>query len=172
MLVLFLLVIILFTAAAVFLLIGVVSYSTGSGVSDTRYYVVKEVVDGDTIVLEDGTKIRYVGIDTPELHHPEIGEECGGKDARQENIRLLSGKKVRLIKDVTDRDEYGRLLRYVFTEDGVFINYELARSGYAQVFDVPPDRLFTYTFTKAQIEAKKEGRGLWTKCYNITRATQ
>jgi micrococcal nuclease len=133
------------------------------------YYKVARVVDGDTILLENKQTIRYLGIDTPELHHPTIGVECGGLEASMQNQELLAGKRVRLISDVTDRDSYGRLLRYVFTEDGTFVNYELIRGGYGQVFQMQPDHLFTNTFTQAQMEAKKEGSGLWRTCYNLTK---
>jgi micrococcal nuclease len=133
------------------------------------YYKVERVVDGDTIVLENKQTVRYLGIDTPELHHPTIGEECGGLVASAQNQKLLAGKRVRLISDVTDRDSYGRLLRYVFTEDGTFVNYELIRGGYGQVFEMQPDHLLTKTLTQAQMDAKKEGSGLWKTCYNLTK---
>ena len=133
------------------------------------YYRVERVVDGDTIVLENKQTVRYLGIDTPELHRPTIGAECGGLEASAENQKLLAGKRIRLISDVTDRDSYGRLLRYVFTEDGTFVNYELIRGGYGQVFEMQPDHLLTKTFTQAQMDAKKDGIGLWKTCYNLTK---
>jgi micrococcal nuclease len=133
------------------------------------YYKVERVVDGDTIVLENKETIRYLGIDTPELHHPTIGVECGGLEASAQNQKLLAGKRVRLVSDVTDRDAYGRLLRYVFTEDGTFVNYELIRGGYGQVFEMQPDHLLTKTFIQAQMDTKKEGSGLWKTCYNLTK---
>jgi len=131
-----------------------------------QYFKVKDIDDGDTIVLENGSVIRYLGIDTPETHHPTIGEECGGKEATQENIRLLKNKKVRLIKDETEKDQYGRLLRYVFTEDGVFINYELVRKGFAQILEIPPDHIFRQTLLDAQNFAHDNKLGIWSLCYN------
>ena len=133
------------------------------------YYRVERIIDGDTIVLENKETVRYIGLDTPELHHPSIGEECGGKEAANLNSKLLTGKRVRLISDVTDKDAYGRLLRYVFTEDGTFINYEIIRQGYAQTFNIPPNNLMTKTLTQAQLDAKKDNRGLWTTCYKPTK---
>jgi len=133
------------------------------------YFKVQRVVDGDTIILENKETVRYLGIDTPELHHPSIGAECGGLEASEKNQEILAGKRVRLVSDVTDRDSYGRLLRYVFTEDGTFVNYELIRDGYGQVFEMQPDRMLTNTFTQAQMDAKKEGSGLWKTCYNLTK---
>lgn len=129
------------------------------------YYTVQEITDGDTIVLNNGEIIRYLGIDTPELHHPKIGEECGGKDAKEENLKLLEGKKVRLEKDTTDKDDYGRLLRFVFTDDGYFVNYEIIRRGWAQILPIPPDTKFDKVFLDAQLTAKKEKLGIWSKCF-------
>jgi len=131
-----------------------------------KYYRVTGVDDGDTIVLEDGSTIRYLGIDTPETHHPTIGEECGGKEATDYNKKLVEGKRVRLIKDITDKDQYGRLLRYVFTEDGQFVNYMLIRNGFAQTLPISPDMLFDKTFEDALKIAKKENLGIWKKCLN------
>jgi micrococcal nuclease len=131
-----------------------------------KYYRVTGVDDGDTIVLEDGSTIRYLGIDTPETHHPTIGEECGGKEATDYNKKLVEGKRVRLIKDITDKDQYGRLLRYVFTEDGQFVNYMLIRNGFAQTLPISPDMLFDKTFEDALKIAKKENLGIWKKCFN------
>jgi len=130
------------------------------------FTLVKEVIDGDTIVLENGDVIRYLGIDTPELHHPKVGEECGGKEASDANSELVAGKKVKLEKDITDKDQYGRLLRFVFSDDGVFVNYELIRRGYAQVLAIPPDKKFEKVFIDAQLTAKNENLGIWQKCFN------
>jgi micrococcal nuclease len=134
--------------------------------SVVKYFKVKEIIDGDTIVLENGDTVRYLGIDTPETHHPKIGVECGGREAEEENKKLLKNKKVRLIKDETEKDRYGRLLRYVFTEDGVFVNYELVRNGFAQTLEIPPDHLFRKTLLDAQNIAVKEKLGIWSKCFN------
>ena len=133
---------------------------------EVKYFKVKGIDDGDTIVLENGDKIRYLGIDTPETHHPKIGAECGGKEATEENERLLKNKRVRLLKDESEKDQYGRLLRYVFTEDGVFINYELVRKGFAQILEIHPDHLFRQTLLDAQNMAIKEKLGIWSKCFN------
>ena len=77
---------------------------------------VVRVIDGDTIEVEiDGTsyRVRYIGIDTPETVHPQKPVECFGKEASEKNRELVEGKRVRLEKDVSDTDKYGRLLRYV-----------------------------------------------------------
>jgi len=99
------------------------------------------VVDGDTIYVQLGDrveKIRYIGMNTPETHHPTKGEEPGGREAAETNRRLVGGKRVRLELDVRTRDRYGRLLAYVWVDD-VMVNAELLRLGYAQVMTVPPN---------------------------------
>ena len=132
--------------------------------NDSIFYEVQSVNDGDTILLKSGEAVRYLGIDTPETHHPTIGEECGGKEATDFNKRLLEGKRVRLLKDISETDHYGRLLRYVFTEDGLFVNYELVRNGLAQPLIMGEDILFEETFYDAQVSAKKDNLGIWRDC--------
>lgn len=127
---------------------------------------VVRVIDGDTIQVDiDGSleRVRYIGIDTPETVHPRKGVECFGKEASAKNAALVDGKKVRLVRDVSDRDRYGRLLRYVWVDD-VFVNLELVREGYAQVSTYPPDVEHTDAFIAAQREARTGHRGLWSAC--------
>jgi micrococcal nuclease len=138
--------------------------------AENSYYTVKEVIDGDTIILNTGDRIRYLGIDTPELHHPTIVPECGALEAKDENVKLLAGKRLRVEKDTTDKDQYGRLLRYVFTEDGYFVNYEIVRRGWAQVFVIYPDHKYEMMLTDAQLSAVKENLGIWRHCVNNQRA--
>ncbi len=132
---------------------------------NTEVYAEK-VIDGDTIHINAGERIRYAGIDAPETHHPEVGEECYDEEATAFNKQLVMGKQLYLVSDKTDSDHYGRLLRYVFTDDGVFVNYALVRNGYAQVLNIPPDDMFYDYFAEAQRQAKAEGLGIWTHCFN------
>jgi len=121
------------------------------------------VVDGDTIYVKLADrveKIRYIGMNTPEIHHPTKGEEPGGREAAETNRRLVGGKRVRLELDVRTRDRYGRLLAYVWVDD-VMVNAELLRLGYAQVMTVPPNVRHQELFVKLQREARDAGRGLW-----------
>lgn len=129
------------------------------------------VVDGDTIEVEGKKTVRYIGINAPETKHPVKKVECYGKEASKENGRLVAGKYVRLEKDVSETDKYGRLLRYVWAYDtpeatggGVFVNDALVREGYAQVSTYPPDVKYTPLFIEAQREARTENRGLWASC--------
>jgi micrococcal nuclease len=126
---------------------------------------VVRVVDGDTIhVRVDGhlEKVRYIGVNTPEVHHPSKGEEPGGREAHAVNRRLVEGKRVRLELDVQSRDRYGRLLAYVWIGD-TMINAELVRLGYAQVMTVPPNVRHQALFLKLQRDARQSNRGLWTR---------
>src|SRR5215218_9248099 len=98
---------------------------------------VARVVDGDTIRVElpSGEEaVRYIGIDTPESVKPGAPVECFAKRASAFNERLVAGERVRLVRDVEERDRYGRLLAYVYRQrDGLFVNAELVRGGYATV---------------------------------------
>jgi endonuclease YncB( thermonuclease family) len=121
------------------------------------------VVDGDTIdVLIDGTeyRIRYILIDTPETHHPTKGEEPFGPEATEANRTLVEGKIVKLEKDVSDVDQYDRLLRYVYVDD-IMVNEELLRQGLAKVATYPPDVKYVDRFLAVQKEAQAAGRGIW-----------
>ncbi len=125
--------------------------------------VVVRVVDGDTIHVRLGDrveKVRYIGVNTPEVHHPRKGEEPGGREAAAMNRQLAEGQRVRLELDVRTRDRYGRLLAYVWVGD-TMINAELVRRGYAQVMTVPPNVRHQALFLRLQRDARAAGRGLW-----------
>lgn len=123
--------------------------------------VVRRVVDGDTAVLADGERVRYIGLDTPELHHPRKPVQYYAREAAEFNRRLVEGKSVRLEFDVQRRDRYGRLLAYLFLEDGTFVNGELLRQGYAQLLTIPPNVKYADRFVELQREARQAKRGLW-----------
>jgi micrococcal nuclease len=124
---------------------------------------VVRVVDGDTIKVRVGDRVesvRYIGVNTPEVHHPTRGEEPGGREASAINRQLVAGKQVRLELDVQARDRHGRILAYVWIGD-VMINAELVRLGYAQVMTVPPNVRHQALFLKLQRDARDARRGLW-----------
>lgn len=126
---------------------------------------VVRIVDGDTIHVQLADrleKVRYIGVNTPEVHHPLKGEEPGGRAAAAVNRDLVSGRHVRLELDVQSRDRYGRLLAYVWV-DGTMVNAELVRRGFAQVMTVPPNVRHQSLFLKLQREAREAGRGLWSE---------
>jgi len=124
---------------------------------------VTRVIDGDTIEVDiAGTihKVRYIGIDTPELNdkRPEF---CAlAQEATRYNRQLVAGKTVRLEKDVSETDKYGRLLRYVYVGD-IFINAELVRQGLAWAKVYEPDTKYQDTLEKAEAKARQDKKGLW-----------
>lgn len=123
-------------------------------------FKVAHVVDGDTIKLENGQVVRYIGIDTPETVDPRKPVQCFGKEASNKNNELVEGKEVKLVKDVSETDKYGRILRYVYIGD-IFVNEYLVRNGFAHSYSYPPDIKFQDQFRKAEGEARNNKRGLW-----------
>lgn len=121
------------------------------------------VVDGDTIVISGGEKVRYAGLNTPETHHPDKLPEYCGREASEANRRLVAGKTVRLEYDERQRDKYGRLLAYVYV-DGLFVNAELIRQGYAQVSTYKDTQRHHKEFERLQRQAIAARRGLWGGC--------
>ncbi|MCD5396240.1 MAG: thermonuclease family protein [Candidatus Pacebacteria bacterium] len=131
-------------------------------------FLVLKVIDGDTIVARVGFKnktIRLLGIDTPEIKGPYTEEECFEREASKKTKNLLFKKRVYLLKDpnAPDRDKYGRLLRYVFLEDGEFVNAKLVKEGYAFAYILEPIE-FGRFFEELEKEAKQKKLGLWGVC--------
>jgi micrococcal nuclease len=121
--------------------------------------MVTEVTDGDTIMIAVGHYVRYIGIDAPELY-PE--PEAYGREAWLANRRLVEGKTVRLERDISDTDRYGRQLRYVYVGD-VFVNAELVRLGLARAGAYPPDTRHQEHLEALEAEARSAGRGVWNE---------
>ncbi|MEX0930919.1 MAG: thermonuclease family protein [Candidatus Paceibacterota bacterium] len=136
-------------------------------ISDEAVYAeVLHVIDGDTIdVLLNGSRerIRYIGIDTPEIEYDSFESECFAVEARDMNRDLVEGKQVRLIADTEDRDQYDRLLRYVYVDD-LFINRYLLRKGAATTLSIPPNTKYCKEFNQIEFSAKEEGNGRWGMC--------
>jgi micrococcal nuclease len=125
--------------------------------------LVTRVIDGDTIEVDiTGTiyKVRYIGIDTPEPDdkRPEF---CAlAQEATRYNRQLVGGKTVRLEKDVSETDQYGRLLRYVFVGD-TLVNAELVRQGLAWAKSYPPDTKYQDYLEEQEAEARQDKIGIW-----------
>lgn len=130
---------------------------------ETSGFLVIQVIDGDTIFLENGEAVRYIGVDAPETQHPRRGLECFGPEATERNTELVGGKRVRLEADLQDRDRYGRLLRYVYVGD-VFVNEVLIEEGYAYAYYFPPNTSHYMEFLQLELKAEKNGFGLWSAC--------
>jgi micrococcal nuclease len=136
---------------------------------------VKRVIDGDTLLLNNGEKVRLIGIDAPESRvNPRVEKqvELEGKDLKTiismgekatKFVRSLvkPGDKVKIEFDVERRDQYGRLLGYVYLADGRMLNEEIVKAGYGNPLTHPPNVKYQETFLKAYREARKDGRGLW-----------
>lgn len=135
---------------------------TGCGVdTQSDWLMVERVVDGDTFVLAGGERVRLIGVDTPETVKPGTAVQPYGKEASEFSKKMLTGKKVRLVFDVSEKDRYGRLLAYVYLEDGTFYNELLLQEGYAQVMTVPPNVKYADHFVEVQRKARKANKGLW-----------
>jgi endonuclease YncB( thermonuclease family) len=143
----------------VIIILGLVLWFLGkepgpdAGEADT--YLVKRVIDGDTVVLENGEKIRYQGVDTPEK------AQDFNKEATAKNRELVDGKRIRLEHDVTLKDRFGRHLGYVFVGD-TFVNAELVRLGLARVFIFEPNVKYEMLFKNMQLQAQSAKRGIWS----------
>jgi micrococcal nuclease len=139
-----------------FLLLFSGSYAECSGLYEVRW-----VDDGDTIVLTDGKRIRYIGINAPEVESKYSKEEPFGGEARDLNRALVYLKRVRLEFDNEKYDQYGRLLAYVFSEDGTFVNNAMIAAGYAYCLSIKPNVKYEELFLKSQHNAMLANKGIW-----------
>ncbi|HET7471908.1 MAG TPA: thermonuclease family protein, partial [Candidatus Limnocylindrales bacterium] len=135
---------------------------------------VVRIVDGDTIVVALGgknVKVRYIGMDTPEVVDPNSPIEPLGPQAAAANKKLVAGKTVFLEKDVSETDRYGRLLRYVWLQNGsswTLVNLELVRLGLAQALSYPPDVKYDDVLAAAEGTARTSLVGLWGPAASAT----
>lgn len=146
----------------------------GDTAADASVGVVEYVVDGDTIDVrlgDDVERVRLLGVDTPEIAHaatdgrPGNDAECFADEAHAFTAAIVPpGTPVHLERDVVGRDDYGRLLAYVRRDDGVDLNYELVRQGYAHPLTIAPNVARRDRFVQAAREAERDGAGLWTAC--------
>lgn len=128
------------------------------------YVHVARVIDGDTIELDGGARVRYLGIDTPETVDPRKAVMCFGHEASAYNRALVEGQNVKLVADIENTDKYNRLLRYIYLPDGTFVNLKLVTEGYARAYTYPPNIAHAKQFVTAQHDAQAADRGLWGAC--------
>jgi micrococcal nuclease len=136
--------------------------------------LVARVIDGDTIevrVNDTRFTVRYIGIDAPETKGAPA-QTCLSRQATAANRALVQGKTLRLEKDVSEFDKYGRLLRYAYLPDGTMINKQLVLKGFALAATYPPDVKYVDQLAAAQGQARESNAGLWSKCPQLVAAIQ
>lgn len=124
---------------------------------------VTRVIDGDTAVIEGGVRVRFLGIDAPEMEKDGRPAEFLAHESKAYVAGLIQGKIVRLEYDRLRYDHYGRLLAYLFLPEGTFVNGEIVRQGLARVYFHDPNFRYREVLQAAQQEAMAAGRGLWQK---------
>ncbi|MDD1631050.1 MAG: thermonuclease family protein [Methylococcaceae bacterium] len=127
------------------------------------YYRVKTVYDGDTVVLEDGRKIRLLGINTPEVQHKDKRADAGGEDAKVWLINKLQHARIRLEFDSERTDKYGRILAHLFNEQKEHINLSLVKAGLATISIYPPNLLYVNELLAAENKAEQDSLGIWQR---------
>ena len=142
------------------------SKEVDEGHSEVRKVI--RVVDGDTIVVSPNEKVRLIGVDTPETVDPRKAIECFGKAAKDFTRSAVQGKTIRLVLDNVNavrhhKDRYGRILAYVYLENGTMLNRELIRQGYAHAYTRFPFR-YLVEFRQIERAARTEALGLWSSC--------
>jgi len=153
-------------------------FTKNDAVAKDELSYVQRVIDGDTLKLSGGERVRLIGVDTPEAHYSDkLVRDAGssgkdmktiqslGRKASDFTKELCLGKRVRLEFDVEKRDRYRRLLAYVYLEDGTFVNAKILENGFGQVMTIPPNVKYSEYFLKLQKEARSTRRGLWSMGY-------
>ncbi len=142
-------------------LIFLILFTTAATVSAQKWFTVKWVNDGDTIVLTNGERVRYLGINTPEIDHENKKAQPYGYEARAFNRQKVIDGKIRLEFDKERHDRYGRLLAYIFLSGDIFLNEQLVQNGYAYFLYRKPNLKYSQRLLKAQQDAMKSKRGIW-----------
>ena len=125
--------------------------------------VVQEVLTGDTIRLEGGKTLKYIGLSSPPLQSIIPLVRQYGAEALEFNKQLLSGKKILVEWDSQIRDTRNNFLGYVFLEDGTFVNKEILKAGHARAVVTPPNLRYASFFRKSELEARRSKKGIWEK---------
>lgn len=136
--------------------------SCGQALAESeKWYKVKWVDDGDTIVLMDGRHVRYIGINSPEIEHKDQKAQPHGYEANKFNKTMVLSKKVRLELDTQKYDRYGRLLAYVFLSNGTFVNAKMIEEGFAHCLYVKPNTKYHKKLLQFQRNAMSAEKGIW-----------
>ena len=145
-------------AALLFVLVAELSFA-----QPQEFVRVTRVVDGDTIILESGERVRLLGVNAPEVNNPKKSIEAFGKEATEFTRRMVEGKLVRIEADqpASKKDKHSRILAYVFLQDGTHVNAEIIRQGYGFAESSWPPLKYEYEFRRLEQEAREKRRGLW-----------
>lgn len=149
--------------SALGLLCGLILVLGGAAIASAGWERVRYVNDGDTVVLENDVRVRYIGINAPEIDHEHGRSEPFSQAARRFNARLVQHRKVRLEYDRQRQDRYGRHLAYVYLEDGTMVNAALVAAGYAYCLYRSPNDRYLQDLLARQREAMQAGRGIWRR---------
>ena len=136
---------------------------TDNNRSNLVQYEVIRVIDGDTVELKNGERLRYNDIDTPETSHPSKPIECYGPEASKKNKELVEGETILVELGNPEKDRYGRLLGYVYIDD-LFVNAELVRGGYAEVNSYGNPGSKIAELINIERDSKLKSTGLWSSC--------
>ena len=128
--------------------------------SHAEIYKVKRAIDGDTLLLTNGERVRLIGVDTPETKHPQKPVQYFGKEASLFTGHMIGGKEARFEFEKHKRDRYGRLLAYVYLLDGTFLNAEIIKQGYGFAYTRYPFK-YMQEFRRYEKEARENRRELW-----------
>jgi micrococcal nuclease len=121
---------------------------------------VEHAADGDTMILATGETVRLIGVDTPEIHHPERPVEYFAAEAREFLERMATGREVKLVYGEEKQGKHGRLLAYAYLPDGTFLNAEIIKAGYGFAYTKYPFE-FAADFVRYESEARQKRKGLW-----------
>ncbi|MCP3926916.1 MAG: hypothetical protein GY714_30530 [Desulfobacterales bacterium] len=139
----------------------------GFQITSAQSFKVKWVNDGDTIILTNKKKIRYIGINTPEVDHGNIKSEPFAHVAKKANVNMVMKSFINLKYDFEKKDRYGRILAYVFLKDGNFVNAELIKKGLAHCLTIKPNIKYKELFLRLQRTAMDKKIGIWRDFKNI-----
>lgn len=131
----------------------------GLGGVKSESAIVKHVIDGDSVRLSDGREVRYLGVDAPETNG-RGQDEPWAERARTANVHLVEGRRVRLVREVSDHDYYGRLLRHVYV-GRTWVGGKLVERGLAKVRTYPPDTQKAEALLALEKKARRRKRGIW-----------
>ena len=149
-----------FTKKIIIILLAIIAFLTALVIivsTQQQNQIVSQVIDGDTFKLRTGETIRLTGIDAPEKDAYYYNES---KNALEE---MIKEKMVALERDVSNKDKYGRMLRYVYADNGTFVNLKLVSEGFARAAEYPPDLKYADELREAENDAKANNFGIWSE---------